>query len=103
MTNLPALTTSSWPDSLRRLVTREDYVAGDRYVWQPQPVPEECRHAAIRILADLERELAPAPREWISARIATLLAHYWTPDMPENLQAAVAGAAADYRQFLQEE
>lgn len=71
-------------------MTHEDYVEGDRYVWRPAPVPEDQYHAAQRILADLDKELAPAQRDWISGRIVTLLAHYWTADMPEKLQAAVA-------------
>lgn len=32
----------------------------------------------------------PAPASWISGRVATLLAHYWTPSMGDALQTAVA-------------
>jgi hypothetical protein len=72
-------------------VTRETHWNGERVVWRPQPVPDGQHHAAQRLLADLDHELRPAERDWISGRIATLLAHYWTPDMPHKLQAAVAG------------
>lgn len=54
-------------------------------------MPKDMHHAAQRILADLDRELAPANREWVSARIVTLLAHYWMPDMPVKLSEAVMG------------
>ena len=53
-------------------------------------MPAELRTKAQRALADLDHRLRPADRNWISGRIAALLAHYWMPDMPERMQEAVA-------------
>lgn len=58
--------------------------------WTPSPVPEGQKRAALRILSDMDRELTPAPSDWIAARIVTLLAHFWMPDMPENLHQAIS-------------
>lgn len=88
-----APTTSSTLDSrlLPLIQTRTEVVDGACVdVWRPVPVPDEAKHAAIRAVADLERELSPANREWIAARIMTLLSHYYAPEMPETLQRAVA-------------
>ena len=40
-------------------------------------------------LREYDEYLAPADRAQVSARIATLLAHYFVPDMPATLQTAV--------------
>lgn len=37
----------------------------------------------------LETYLLPADQPWVIARITTMLAHYWTPAMPEKLHDAV--------------
>ncbi len=44
---------------------------------------------AREALQQYDRYLAPAERQDVSARIATLLAHYYVPDMPASLQTAV--------------
>ena len=84
--------TRCFPASLRPLVTGEKFFNGSDVVergWLPSPVPESQRTLAQRALSDLDQELRPAERGWISGRVATLLAHYWTPDMGETLQTAV--------------
>lgn len=52
-------------------------------------MPNGLRAVAERAATDLDYELRPAERDWLVARILTLLAHYWMPDMSENLQTAV--------------
>ena len=80
-------TTKPLPDSVR-LLLKETYREAE-YRWRPAPVPAHHRTTAQRYLSDLEYELQPAERSWIVARVITLLAHYWMPDMDETLQQAV--------------
>jgi hypothetical protein len=64
--------------SLKRLVSdRESELTGDRFWIVPESVNLAERQAAITFLQDT-RKAHPAPsREWLSARISTLLSHYW--------------------------
>lgn len=78
--------------SLKRLVSdRESELTGDRFWIVPESVNLAERQAAITFLQET-RKAHPAPsREWLSARISTLLSHYWvdgTEAMTKTLVAA---------------
>jgi hypothetical protein len=47
------------------------------------------RQIAEAFSGQLDAYLAPAETKWISARVAGLLAHFFVPDMPPQLQLAV--------------
>ena len=77
--------TISCPDLVRRLLERVR-TQGYANLSIGQVTRQTCRD----YLCQLDAVLKPAPREKVLARIATLMAHYWTPQMPVNLQEAVA-------------
>lgn len=80
-----ALTKTSCPDLVRRLLER---VRTKGYA--NLKIGPMTRQTCLDYLRQLDEVLKPAPREKVLARIATLMAHYWTPKMPTNLQEAVA-------------
>lgn len=60
--------------------------------WSPPvAIGMEDLAEARRMIPVYEAYLTPAPAPWVSGRIATLMAHYYTPDMPQALGAAVFG------------
>lgn len=69
------------PDSLRRPIALS---RAPTY-----PTTEQVEDAK-RVLADVSKALEPAQRGSILARCSALLAHYWTPEMEERVQEAVA-------------
>lgn len=55
------------------------------------PATLETTEAAIEERWDLVTALEkPVRREWLSARIGTLLAHYWTPENDDTLSRVIA-------------
>ncbi len=57
--------------------------------WEPPRLGPQTVNMITEALRQYEVYLAPADRAQVSARIATLLAHYYVPDMPASLQTAV--------------
>ena len=77
--------TISCPDLVRRLL---EHVRTKGYA--NLSIGPLTRQTCRDYLHQIDAVLKPAPREKVLARIATLMAHYWTPQMPVNLQEAVA-------------
>ena len=77
--------TTSCPDLVRRLL---EHVRTKGYA--NLTIGPVTRQICRDYLRQLDVALKPALREKVLARIATLMAHYWTPQMPVNLQEAVA-------------
>ena len=75
------------PVSLRPLLNQGRWNSGSAF-WPK--VTAEQKTAARAYLAELVACLTPAPRDRVLARVAVLLAHYYTPVMPEKMQEAVA-------------
>jgi len=83
----PAIPTKpSMTDSLRRLLT----LAREKGVRNLPTIGPITRQEARDYLEAMEPLMKPADTQRTMARIAVLMAHYWTPQMPENLQKAVA-------------
>lgn len=69
------------------------------YGWEPKELPWRAPDRidpndaglARSMIPAYERYLAPASPPWVSGRVATLMSHYYTPDMPQALGAAVFG------------
>lgn len=57
--------------------------------WQPQPVPGELRPLVKRHGQALARYLEPANPAWISARVLTLLSHFYVANAPGAVQEGV--------------
>lgn len=79
-----ALTMPCMPDLVRQLVLRVKAKGYARLTIGPQ-----TRTACQDYLRQLGPSMRPAPREKIHARIVTLMAHYWTPQMPEKMWEAI--------------
>lgn len=64
--------------------------------WNP-PATVDPNDAGLarNMIPAYEAFLKPAPKSWISGRVATLMAHYYTPDMPQALAGAVLRDWAD--------
>ncbi|MCP4900085.1 MAG: hypothetical protein GY906_24205 [bacterium] len=62
----------------------------------PQWGPQEAR-AGREALRELEGCLIPAEPDWIVGRAATLLSHYYTPDLPASI---VEAALVDWASLL---
>ena len=83
--NLPAITKR--PQISEQAIA----ISRDRRYWQDTP-PElvgDARWAATQAVLDLNAYLTPSDARWLSGRVETMLAHYWTPDLPEQLATAV--------------
>ena len=72
------------PDLVQQLVRRVRTKGYQRLTIGPQ-----TRLACQDYLRQADAAMQPAPRERIHARIVTLMAHYWTPQMPEKIWEAV--------------
>ena len=87
-----ALTIPNLPRSVASLLAGESFWNGTDVVersWSATPVPASDRADAETGLAELNKYLAPSNREWLAGRVLTLLSHFYTPDMPEQLHRAV--------------
>lgn len=55
--------------------------------WIPQDITaEQCERLRSKYVPEVEHELSPADEDWINGRVATLLVHYYVPNVPHELQ-----------------
>lgn len=61
-------------------------------MWAPPALTDQQRERVIgTIIPALEAFLVPADEQWINGRVATLLSHYYVPNVPMELQIAALG------------
>ncbi len=59
--------------------------------WKPDTVPDDIRSLIdAAVIPTFEKFLRPAPRQSLALRIATLLTHYYVPEMDPAAQLVVA-------------
>lgn len=74
------------------LVTSDYTTDGNEKPWAPpRSVTVEQHRAAHNTLERLDAEIVPCSAEWLSGRIATLLAHFYVADTDPMFNRAVAG------------
>jgi len=84
--------TSTLPPTLMPLVATDYTLDGDEKPWSsPRSVTVEQHRAAHNTLERLDAEIVPCTTEWLSGRIATLLAHFYVADTDPMFNRAVAG------------
>lgn len=97
LTESLAPTKPSLPPQLKSLVTAPYRDAFGPYGYEPVELPwyppeavtADQEQAVRAILPAYDAYLKPPSIPWLSGRAATLMAHYFTPDMPQALAGAV--------------
>lgn len=60
--------------------------------WTPPALTDQQRERVVgSFIPALEAFLVPADEQWINGRVATLLSHYYVPNVPMELQVAALG------------
>jgi len=73
------------------LVATDYTLDGAEKPWSPpRAVTAEQHRAAWNALSELERQIQPAPRDWLSGRILALLGHYYVADADPAFSRAIA-------------
>lgn len=57
--------------------------------WSPPALQLETAETLRAVNTEIIAYLTPAGADWLSARVAALMAHYWIADAPESLHAAL--------------